>query len=104
MRLKFLVPALPALVLIALLASGCGGGGSSSTTTAKKPKTEERQQLSKAAFITQGDSICGEVNTAIGSVEESAAETSSQTTQVANLYIGMVESLQRLGRPSETTG
>lgn len=104
MRLKFLVLALPALVLIALLASGCGGGGSSSTTTAQKPKTEEKPQLSKAEFITQGDGICGEVNTAIGSVSESAAESSSQTTQVANLYIGMVEGLQRLGRPSPATG
>lgn len=104
MRLKFLVLALPALLLLALLASGCGGGGSTSTTTAKKPQTEEKPQLSKAEFITQGDGICGEVNTAIGSVGESAAESSSQTTQVANLYIGMVEGLQRLGRPSPATG
>src|SRR5882757_1199961 len=103
MRLKLLVPALSALILIALVASGCGGGGSSSTTTAK-PKTEEKPQLSKAELITQGDGICGEVNTAIGSVSESAAESSSQTTQTANLYIGMVESLQRLGRPSPATG
>lgn len=104
MRLKFFVLALPALVLVALLASGCGGGGSSSTTAAKKPKAEEKPQLSKAQFITQGDGICGEVNTAIGSVSESAAEASSQATQTANLYIGMVEGLQRLGRPSPATG
>jgi hypothetical protein len=104
MRLKFLVLVFPVLVLAALLVSGCGGGGSSSTTTAKKPKVEETQQLSKAEFISQGDAICGEVNTAIGSVSESAAESTSQTTQVANLYVGMVEGLQGLGRPSETTG
>lgn len=104
MRSRLILLALPAFVLLALLASGCGGGGSSSTTTAKKPKVEEKPQLSKAEFITQGDGVCGEVNTAIGSVSESAAETSSQTTQTANLYIGMVESLQRLGRPSPATG
>lgn len=104
MRPKFLVLALPALLLVALLASGCGGGGSSSTTTTKKPKTEEKPQLGKAEFITQGDGICGEVNTAVGLVSESAAEASSQTTQTANLYIGMVEGLQRLGRPSPATG
>jgi hypothetical protein len=104
MRSRLILLALPALVLLALLASGCGGGGSSSTTTTKKPKVEEKPQLSKAEFITQGDGVCGEVNTAIGSVSESAAETSSQTTQTANLYIGMVESLQRLGRPSPATG
>src|SRR4029077_15278795 len=104
MRPKLLVLALPALALIALFASGCGGGGSSSTTTAKQPKVEEKPTLSKAQFITQGDGICGEVNTAIGSVSESAAESTSQTTQTANLYVGMVESLQRLGRPSPATG
>ncbi len=104
MRSRLILLALPAFVLLALIASGCGGGGSSSTTTAKKPKTEEKPQLSKAEFITQGDGICGEVNTAIGSVGESAAEPGSQTIQVANLYIGMVEGLQRLGRPSPATG
>jgi hypothetical protein len=103
MRLKFLVLALPVLLALVLVA-GCGGGGSSSTTTAPKPKVEEKPTLSKASFIRQGDSICAEVNTAIGSVSESAAESTSQTTQIANLYVGMVESLQRLGRPDETAG
>ncbi|MFT3865332.1 MAG: hypothetical protein QM729_13750 [Solirubrobacterales bacterium] len=103
MRSRLLVLALPALLLVALLVSGCGGGGSeSSTTTAKKKETTSR--LSKAGFISQGDAICAEVNTAIGSVEQSASETSSQTTQIANLYIGMVQSLQRLGQPTEKDG
>jgi len=44
------------------------------------------------------------VNTAVGSTEESAAEASVQTSQVANLYTGMVESIQRLGQPSEKGG
>jgi hypothetical protein len=104
MRYRLILLALPAFVLLVLVASGCGGGGNSSTTTAQKPKVEEKPQLSKADFITQGDGICGEVNTAIGSVGESAAEPGSQTTQVANLYIGMVEGLQRIGRPSPATG
>jgi hypothetical protein len=103
-RQKYLVLALSALVLLVLVASGCGGGGSSSTTTAKKPKVEERAKLSKAAFISQGDAICAEVNTAIGAVGESAAEATSQTTQTANLYVGMVQGLQRLGQPSELDG
>jgi hypothetical protein len=103
-RQKFLVLALPALVFLVLVASGCGGGGSSSTTTAHKPKVEEEARLSKAAFISQGDAICAEVNTAVGSVSESAAESSSQTTQIANLYVGMVQSLQRLGQPAELDG
>jgi hypothetical protein len=104
MRLKSLALALPALLALVLVASGCGGGGSSSTTTARKPPKEETAKLSKAQFISQGDAICAEVNTAVGSVAESAAETSSQTTQIANLYTGMVQSLQRLGQPSEIAG
>jgi hypothetical protein len=104
MRPKFLVLALPAVLALVLVAAGCGGGGSSSTTTAKKPKEETAPKLSKGEFISQGDAICAEVNTAIGSVGESAAESTSQTTQVANLYVGMVQSLQRLGQPSDTAG
>jgi hypothetical protein len=106
MRLKFLVLALPALLALVLVASGCGGGGSSSTTTAKKPakKTETASKLTKGQFISQGDAICGEVNTAVGSVAESAAEPSAQAAQVANLYSGMVQSLQRLGQPGEIDG
>jgi hypothetical protein len=104
MRLKFLVLALPALFALVLVASGCGGGGSESTTTAPKPKVEEKPKLSKASFIRQGDGICAEVNTAIGAVGESAAESTNQTTQIANLYTGMVQSLQQLGRPTEAAG
>jgi hypothetical protein len=103
MRLKFLVLALPALLLLALVA-GCGGGSSSSTTAAKEPKVEERPKLSKADFIRQGDEVCAEVNTAVGSVSEAETEATNQITQVANLYVGMVQSLQGLGQPSEITG
>ena len=60
MRSRLILLALPAFVLLVLVASGCGGGGSSSTTTAKKPKVEEKPQLSKAEFITQGDGVCVE--------------------------------------------
>jgi hypothetical protein len=105
MRSKFLALALPALLALTFVASGCGGGGSSSTTTAKKPAKEEAAaKLSKGQFISQGDAICAEVNTAVGSVGESAAESTEQTTQIANLYSGMVQSLQRLGQPSEIEG
>lgn len=104
MRSRLLVLALPALLVVALVVSGCGGGGSESSTTTAKKKEPAATQLSKAGFISQGDAICAEVNTAIGSVESSAAETTSQTTQIANLYTGMVQSLQRLGQPSEKAG
>jgi hypothetical protein len=105
MRPRHLVLALAALCALALVAAGCGGGGGSeSTTVAHKPKVESAPKLSKAQFISQGDSICAEVNTAIGSVGESETEATAQTTQTANLYVGLVQSLQQLGQPSETTG
>jgi hypothetical protein len=106
MRPRHLVLALVALLALALVAAGCGGGGGSSesSTVARKPKVESAPKLSKAQFISQGDSICAEVNTAIGSVGESETEATNQTTQIANLYVGLVQSLQQLGRPSETTG
>lgn len=102
MRLKFLVLG-SALLGLALLA-GCGGGGSSSSTVAEHPKVEEEPKLSKAAFIRQGDEVCAEVNTAIGSAAEAESETTSPTAQIANLYVGLVQSLQSLGQPAETDG
>jgi hypothetical protein len=107
MRPRHLVLALAALfaLALALAAAGCGGGGGSeSTTVAHKRKVESAPKLSKAQFISQGDSICAEVNTAIGSVGESETEATAQATQTANLYVGLVQSLQQLGQPSETTG
>jgi hypothetical protein len=105
MRPKFLVLALPALLALALLASGCGGGGGSeSTEAAQKPKQQAKPTLTKASFIRQGDAICGEVNTAVAGVAQSESEPSSQTAQIASLYVGMVQSLQQLGQPSETDG
>jgi hypothetical protein len=104
MRFRHFLLAPLALLLVALLVAGCGGGGSSSTTTTTAKKKTTAPKLSKAGFISQGDAICAEVNTAVGSTEESAAEASVQTTQVANLYTGMVESIQRLGQPSEKDG
>jgi hypothetical protein len=93
-----------ALLALVFVVSGCGGGGSESSTTTAKKKPEAPAALSKAEFISQGDAICAEVNTAIGSVEESASETTSQTTQIANLYTGMVQGLQGLGQPAEKAG
>jgi hypothetical protein len=104
MRSRHLVLAPLALFVVALVIAGCGGGGSSSTTTTTAKKKTAAPKLAKAGFISQGDAICAEVNTAVGSTEESAAETSVQTTQIANLYTGMVESIQRLGQPSEKAG
>jgi hypothetical protein len=106
MRLRKFPTALLALALLAaLLVAGCGGGGDDTTAETQETTVEERQPLTQAELISQGDAICGEVNAAVGAIgadEEGDIET--QTIEVANLYIGMIESLQALGKPSDTEG
>ena len=78
MRFRHFLLAPLALLVVALVVRGCGGGGSSSTTTTTAKKKTTAPKLSKAGFISQGDAICAEVNTAVGSTEESAAEAPSR--------------------------
>jgi hypothetical protein len=89
-----------ALSLGGLALAGCGGGDdetTESTATAEAPAA-----LSRAELISQGDAICAEVNAAVGSV--AASESGDETERVADLYVGMVESLKNLGAPAEETG
>jgi hypothetical protein len=90
--------------LAALALAGCGGGGGGDTTAASVPTVEESPALSKADLIQQGDSICAEVNAAVGTVDASEAEASDQVSQAADLYSGMVERLKALGTPEEDAG
>jgi hypothetical protein len=89
----------------ALLIAGCGGGGGSdsseSTTTATAAAPTA---LSRAELTEQGDAICAEVNAAVGSAGSSTSENGSPAAQVADLYSGMVASLNNLGTPQETDG
>jgi hypothetical protein len=88
--------------LVALVVAGCGGGGDETTdATTAEATVEETPSVTKDELIKEGDGICGEVNAAVASVGSSAAEPSSQVTQVANLYINLVESLKDLGEPRE---
>jgi hypothetical protein len=91
-----------ALPLAALAIAGCGGGGDSTETTAAT--TETAPALSKAELISQGDSICAEVNAAVGGIGSGETAVPDQITQVAGLYIGMVENLKSLGTPDEDAG
>jgi hypothetical protein len=91
-----------AVPLATLAIAGCGGGGDDSTATTAA--TTEATALSKDELIAQGDAICAEVNAAIGGVGASGEEVPEQITQVANLYIGMVENLKGLGAPDEDAG
>jgi hypothetical protein len=94
--------AILAVPLAALAIAGCGGGGDDSTATTAA--TTEATPLSKAELISQGDGICAEVNAAVGGVGASGEEVPEQITQVASLYIGMVENLKDLGAPDEDAG
>jgi len=94
-----------ALPLAALAIAGCGGGGGGgSTASTVAPATTETTALSKEDLISRGDAVCAEVNAAVGTVGISSAESSSQVSQVADLYTGMVESLKSLGTPEDPTG
>ncbi len=98
---RHLLPALLLAAFVALAVAGCGGGGGDTTEATVEQTTETEPSLSKDELIKQGDAVCAEVNAAVGSVGSSAADSSSQITQVSNLYVGMVESLEALGEPSE---
>jgi hypothetical protein len=98
---KLLTIAAPA-TLAALAIAGCGGGGDSTATTAAT--TVEATKLSKAELISQGDAICAEVNAAVGSLGASGAEVPEQITRTSDLYVGLVESINRLGMPDEPAG
>ena len=100
MRPRHLLTA--AFLLAALVVAGCGGGGDATETTAET--TEAKPSLTKAELISQGDAICAEVNAAIGSVGASAADTQTQITQTAGLYVNLIDSLLRLGTPQENAG
>ncbi len=88
----------------ALLIIGCGGGGDDESTESTAVTTAAPTALSKAELIEQGDAICAEVNAAVGTVGSSSAETGSPAAQAADLYSGMVASLNNLGTPQETDG
>ncbi len=90
------------LTALLALASGCGGGDDGSTDST--PATETTTALTKAELISQGDAICGEVNAAVGAIGASEGEVPDQTTQVADLYVSMVESIKNLGAPDDPAG
>jgi hypothetical protein len=83
-----------ALVLVA----GCGGDDDSlPETPVLTPTSEAPGDLSREDLISQADSVCAEVNAAIGAVEASTSDAASQLGQKADLYEGMVEQIRDLG-------
>jgi hypothetical protein len=100
----------PILLLLAALAAlviaGCGGGDDETTETTQAVTTEEPETLTKAELIEEGDDICAEVNAAVGALgAEAEVEAVPDTIEKsANLYTGMIERIQDLGRPSDDDG
>ncbi|HEX7293497.1 MAG TPA: hypothetical protein VF259_03040 [Solirubrobacterales bacterium] len=94
-----------ALALTALALAGCGGGDDETTESTPEATIPTTTALTKAELIEQGDAICAEVNAAVGGIGASETEVAGGAAgQVADLYVGMVESLKRLGTPTETDG
>jgi hypothetical protein len=92
------------LPVAALLIVGCGGGGDDESTESTAVTTAAPAALAKSELIEQGDAICAEVNAAVGTIGASSAETGVPAGQAADLYSGMIDSLQNLGTPEETDG
>ncbi len=92
------------LPVAGLLIAGCGGGGDDESTESTTVPTATTTALTKADLIEQGDAICAEVNAAVGTVGASSAETGSSAARAADLYSGMIDSLNNLGTPQETDG
>jgi len=93
------------LALVALAIAGCGGGDEETTESTPEATIPTTTALTKAELIEQGDGICAEVNAAVGGIGAGETEVAGGTAgQVADLYVGMVEGLKRLGTPTETDG
>jgi len=88
-----------ALPVVALAIVGCGGGGESDPSESAAAGSEETSALTKEELIEQSDAICAKVSAAIGAIEPGSP---GATAHVADLYTGMVKSLQDLGNPQET--
>ncbi len=83
----------------ALVFAGCGGDSDSlpAIPVSVVSTTEDPGSLSTDEVISQGDSICAEVNTAVGSLSTSSTDAGGQLAQRADIYRGMLERLQGLG-------
>jgi hypothetical protein len=97
---------LAALIAALMLAvAGCGGDDDSPDETVLTPTSGTPQTTSKADFLRDGDAICAEVNAAIGTIQStSVSDPSSIVGQEADLYEGMMQRLEGLGRPSDDEG
>ena len=90
-------------MVAALIAAGCGDDDSAPIEPVDTSGDQGPAALSKDAFITQGDAICGEANAALSALEASTAvsDPELQATQELQITRSELESLQSLTPPSE---
>jgi hypothetical protein len=86
----------------ALLAAGCGGDDSAPTTTIQGATGKQgATALSKTAFISQADAVCGEANAALSALDSGTAgnDPKLQATQELQITRTELQSLQSLNPP-----
>jgi hypothetical protein len=92
----------PALLLCAGIVFSACGGDSSPEVSINIPTTgtTDASSLSKADFITDADTACEEVNTAISQFAASG-QGLTEADQIADLRQGLADQLKELGPPEE---
>lgn len=97
-----LIPTLLIMAMAPFVVAGCGGGDDPEPPPAPTEQPTEPATLTKADLISQGDGICAEVNAAIGTIDGSTTiAESAKVTQRADLYAGLADRLEDLGRPDD---
>ncbi len=97
-RLRFTL--VPVLVLGAGIVLSACGGDSSPEVSINIPTETTASSLSKADFITNADTACEEVNTAISQFA-AAGQGLTEADQIADLRSGLVDQLKDLDPPDE---
>ena len=111
-----LIAALVGVVVLALLAAGCGSSGDSSSSSSSGD--ESASTLTKAEFIKQSDGICEQGNKEVESeaeafAKENGIDTSKPTTADQEEVVSQVvapaiqrqaEAIDALGAPSGDEG
>ena len=82
--------------------AACGGDdGGDEPAPVTTTTTEETVALTQQDLIDQGDEICAEANSALGSIEASTADETTKSSQISDIYDGIAQQLGELGTPSD---
>ena len=92
-----------AVLVLGLGVTACGGGDDGEDPPAPVATTtpEETTTLTTAELIDEGDAICDEANSALGSILSSTADETTTAAQVSGIYDGFALQLGDLGTPSD---